>query len=75
MLRTSGADVVGMSMALETIAARHAGAGVLGIALVTNPAAGTVAGGTGDLAGIAEVGNAAAPSVADIVRHVVGSLP
>ena len=31
-LRTLGADVVGMSMALETIAARHAGAEVLGLA-------------------------------------------
>ena len=75
MLRTSGADVVGMSMALETIAARHAGAEVLGLALVTNPAAGTATGGTGDLAAIAEVGVSAAPAVADIVRHVVGSLP
>jgi len=75
MLRTSGADVVGMSMALETIAARHAGAEVLGLALVTNPAAGTGTGGTGDLAAIAEVGDSAAPAVADIVRHVVGSLP
>ena len=39
MLRTAGADVVGMSMALETIAARQAGAEVLGLALITNPAA------------------------------------
>ena len=39
MLRTVGADVVGMSMALETIAARQAGAEVLGLAVVTNPAA------------------------------------
>ena len=36
MLRTIGADVVGMSMALETIAARAAGAEVLGLAVVTN---------------------------------------
>ena len=76
MLRTSGADVVGMSMALETIAARHAGAEVLGLALVTNPAAGT-----DDRrdrrpdAAIGDVGVSAAPAVADIVRHVVGSLP
>ena len=38
-----GADVVGMSLALETIAARDAGADVLGLPLVTNRAAiGTV---------------------------------
>jgi purine-nucleoside phosphorylase len=40
MLRAAGADLVGMSTALEAIAARHLGADVLGISLVTNPAAG-----------------------------------
>jgi purine-nucleoside phosphorylase len=40
MLRTAGADLVGMSTALETIAARHLNAEVLAISLVTNPAAG-----------------------------------
>jgi purine-nucleoside phosphorylase len=40
MLRAAGADLVGMSTALETIAARHLGAEVLGISLVTNLAAG-----------------------------------
>ena len=72
MLRTAGADVVGMSMALETIAARQAGAAVLGLALVTNPAA--AANATIDVADIADVGTAAVPAVAAIVRHVVGSL-
>jgi purine-nucleoside phosphorylase len=73
MLRTVGADVVGMSMALETIAARHVGAEVLGLALVTNRAA-TAAVST-EIAAIAGVGAEAAPTVADIVRHVIGSLP
>jgi purine-nucleoside phosphorylase len=40
MLRTLGADMVGMSTALEAIAARHLDAEVLAISLVTNPAAG-----------------------------------
>jgi purine-nucleoside phosphorylase len=40
MLRLAGADLVGMSTALEAIAARHLGASVLGLSLVTNLAAG-----------------------------------
>jgi purine-nucleoside phosphorylase len=40
MARTIGGDLVGMSTALEAIAARQAGLEVLGISLVTNPAAG-----------------------------------
>jgi purine-nucleoside phosphorylase len=40
MLRTLGADLVGMSTTLEAIAAREAGVEVLGISLVTNLAAG-----------------------------------
>lgn len=40
MLRTLGADLVGMSTAIEAIAARHLGAEVLGVSLVTNLAAG-----------------------------------
>ena len=40
MARVIGADLVGMSTTLEAIAAREAGAEVLGISLVTNLAAG-----------------------------------
>ncbi len=40
MARAIGGDLVGMSTTLETVAAREAGMDVLGISLVTNPAAG-----------------------------------
>ncbi|MGA8048416.1 MAG: purine-nucleoside phosphorylase [Dermatophilaceae bacterium] len=40
MAKAAGGDLVGMSTTLEAIAARHAGLEVLGISLVTNPAAG-----------------------------------
>jgi purine-nucleoside phosphorylase len=68
MLAALGADVVGMSMAFETIAARHAGAEVLGLAVVTNEAAGAIA-------DISEASAGAVPTVAEIIRHVVVSLP
>ena len=40
MLQTLGADLVGMCTVHEVIAARHVGAEVLGLSLVTNLAAG-----------------------------------
>jgi purine-nucleoside phosphorylase len=70
MLRALGADVVGMSMSFETIAARHAGADVLGLAVVTNEAAGV----TTDVADIAQAGAGATPTVAAIIGHVVRAL-
>ena len=77
MMRTLGADVVGMSMAFETIAARHAGADVLGLAVVTNDAAGTVSEDVpvADLGHIGAAGLAASPTVAEVIRHVIVSLP
>jgi purine-nucleoside phosphorylase len=68
-----GGDLVGMSTALEAIAARHAGLEVLGISLVTNPAAGTGAAPL-DHAEVIEAGRAAAQRcgtmLADVVRRM-----
>jgi len=72
-LRTIGADLVGMSTAVETIAAREAGLEVLGISLVTNPAAGA-SGVPLDHTEVLAAGNAAAGRLgellAEIVRHL-----
>ena len=59
MLATVGADLVGMSTVLEAIAARHLGAEVLAISLVSNLAAGLAPSGL-DHAEVVAAGRAAA---------------
>lgn len=73
MLRGMGADLVGMSTALEAIAARHLGAEVLGISLVTNLAAG-VSPTPLDHADVLAAGAAAAPGLGGLLRSVVERL-
>lgn len=73
MVRRAGADLVGMSTALEAIAARHLGASVLGVSLVTNLAAG-VSPHPLDHAEVLAAGAAAAPALARLVGAVVARL-
>ena len=70
MLRTLGADLVGMSSALEAIVARQLGAEVLGLSLVTNLAAGMEAEGVSSDA-IIEVGARRAPMVGRLIGQMV----
>jgi purine-nucleoside phosphorylase len=75
MLRALGADLVGMSTALEAIAARHLGAEVLAISLVTNLAAG-LAPQELDHAEVTAAGQAAAARMGALLAGIVpGVLP
>jgi len=73
MLQNAGAQLVGMSTTLEAIAARHLGASVLGISLVTNHAAG-VAHAPIDHAEVLEAGSAAAPGLTRLIAGFVTRL-
>jgi purine-nucleoside phosphorylase len=73
MLRTLGADLVGMSTVHEAIAARAAGAQVLGVSLVTNLAAGI----TGEPLSHAEVlaaGRESATRMGELLAEVIARL-
>jgi purine-nucleoside phosphorylase len=70
MLRTLGADLVGMSTVLEAIAARAAGIEVFGLSLVTNLAAGM----TGEPLSheeVLEAGRASAHRMGTLLRDLV----
>lgn len=73
MLRTIGADAVGMSTVLEVIAARHAGVRCLGVSCITNAAAGV----TMEVlshADVQRVANAAAGRLQLLITGVVAEL-
>jgi purine-nucleoside phosphorylase len=74
MLRTMGADLVGMSTALEAIAARAAGCEVFGLSLVTNAAAG-VTGEALDADEVIAAGQAAASRLGDFLARFVERIP
>ncbi|MCX6450534.1 MAG: purine-nucleoside phosphorylase [Actinobacteria bacterium] len=73
MLRTLGADLVGMSTVPEAIAAHALGAEILGISLVTNAAAG-VTGEKLSHAEVMEAGAAAAGRMGELLRKVLNNL-
>ncbi|HET9058988.1 MAG TPA: purine-nucleoside phosphorylase [Acidimicrobiales bacterium] len=73
MLRNLGADLVGMSTALEAIASRHLGAAVLALSLVTNLAAG-VGANTLDHGEVIAAGRAAVPVLHDLFVRLLPSL-
>ncbi|TKV27838.1 purine-nucleoside phosphorylase [Arthrobacter sp. NamB2] len=68
-----GADLVGMSTALEAIAARHAGMEVFGISLVTNLAAG-ISPVPLSHAEVLEAGQAAGPRISRLLADIVAAL-
>src|SRR4051812_920016 len=73
MLRTLGADLVGMSTALEAIAAHATGAEVFGLSLVTNAAAG-VTGEKLDGDEVIAAGRAAAGRLGQFLVEFIGRL-
>jgi purine-nucleoside phosphorylase len=73
MLRAMGADLVGMSTVLETIAARAEGAEVLGISLVTNLAAG-LTGAPLDHFEVLAAGKARAGQMGLLIRELISRL-
>jgi purine-nucleoside phosphorylase len=73
MLARLGADAVGMSTALEAVAARWAGLRVCGVSLVTNPAAGLSGAGLSH-AEVLAAAESAGPALSRILARFVGEL-
>ena len=73
MVRAIGGDLVGMSTALEAIAARELGAEVLGISLVTNLAAG-MSGAPLNHEEVLEAGRESATRMGTLLAQVLGRL-
>jgi purine-nucleoside phosphorylase len=81
-LRTLGGDVVGMSVAHETIVARHCGLNVLGLSLVTNMSEMKESECEDDVAEpadvhaeVLEMGNKCAEQACGLVRAIIKKLP
>ncbi len=75
MVRTLGADAVGMSTVPEVIAASHMGMQVLGISCITNPAAGVVTGHHLNHEEVLEAANQAKASFSRLVQAILAEIP
>jgi purine-nucleoside phosphorylase len=73
-LRQMGADAVGMSTAPEVIVARHERMRVLGISVITNPAAPTAAEPDVSHEGVLAVAERTGPGLQSLIRGVVKGL-
>ncbi|RNE56369.1 purine-nucleoside phosphorylase [Cryobacterium tepidiphilum] len=73
MARTIGGDLVGMSTALEAIAARQAGMEVLGLSLVTNLAAGIQSTPLSHQE-VIDAGKASGPVISALLARIVAAL-
>jgi len=73
MAKTIGGHIVGMSTALEAIAARQAGMEILGFSLITNLAAGIQKTPLSH-AEVIEAGREAEPVISDLLARVIGAL-
>jgi purine-nucleoside phosphorylase len=73
MAKTIGGHIVGMSTALEAIAARQAGMEILGLSLITNLAAGIQKTPLSH-AEVIEAGQAAEPVISALLARIVAAL-
>jgi purine-nucleoside phosphorylase len=73
MAKTIGGHIVGMSTALEAIAARQSGMEVLGMSLITNLAAG-ISSTPLSHSEVIEAGKTAEPVISDLLARIVGRL-
>jgi purine-nucleoside phosphorylase len=72
-LHTIGAEAVGFSTVMESIAAVHAGMKVLGLSVITNMCVPDALTPT-DVEEIIAVAQAATPHLETIITHVIGNL-
>ena len=73
MVRTLGADAVGMSTVPEAIVARHMGMSIIGISCITNLAAG-VSNRPIDHGQVMEIGNRVRAQFTELLRRVIAKL-